>query len=195
MTAIAGKQAVTPSTENAAHVHSSDLLLERNAAFAQNFTPDTTMMPALGAMVITCADPRVDPAHILGLQRGEALVIRNVGGRVTPATVQTIAMLGAIAQNEGVDPGAAGLEIIVLQHTDCGITRLHNHPGALADSFGIDASELESKSIDDPRAAVSIDLAALRAVLPAGITLTGLLYDVDTGEVERVAEPSRGLAA
>jgi carbonic anhydrase len=171
-------------------MHSSDLLVERNAAFAQRFTPDVTMMPALGAMVITCADPRVDPAHILGLQRGEALVIRNIGGRVTPATMQTIAMLGAIAQSEGVDPGAGGLEIIVLQHTDCGITRLHDHPDALADSFGIDASQLDAKAIDDPRAAISIDLATLRSFLPAGITLTGLLYDVHTGEVERVADPS-----
>lgn len=194
MTNIADTQSVTPPTGNAAHTHSSDLLLERNAAFAQNFTPDATMMPALGAMVITCADPRVDPAHILGLQRGDALVIRNIGGRITPATLQTIAMLGAIAQNEGVDPGAAGLEIIVLQHTDCGITRLHNHPDALAESFGIDALELDCKSIDDPQAAISIDLAVLRTFLPAGITLTGLLYDVDSGQVERVAEPSPVLA-
>jgi carbonic anhydrase len=171
-------------------MRSSDLLIERNAAFARRFTPDVTMMPALGAMVITCADPRVDPAHILGLERGEALVIRNIGGRVTPATIQTIAMLGAVAQSEGVDPGAAGLEIIVLQHTDCGITRLHDHPDALAASFGIDASQLEAKAIDDPRAAISIDLDALRTTLPAGITLTGLLYDVHTGQVERVAEPS-----
>jgi carbonic anhydrase len=173
-------------------MHSSDLLVERNAAFAQRFTPDATMMPALGVMVITCADPRVDPAHILGLQTGEAVVIRNIGGRITPATMQTIAMLGAIAQTEGVDPGAAGLEIIILQHTDCGITRLHDHPDALAHYFGIDPSELDAKAIDDPQAAISIDLAALRTnpFLPAGITLTGLLYDVDTGQVERVADPS-----
>jgi carbonic anhydrase len=171
-------------------MHSSDLLVERNVALAQRFTPDATMMPALGAMVITCADPRVDPAHILGLRRGEALVIRNIGGRITPATLQTIAMLGAIAQNEGVDPAAGGMEIIVLQHTDCGITRLHDHPDALAHSFGIDASELDSKAIDDPRAAISIDLATLRTFLPAGITPTGLLYDVETGQVERIAEPS-----
>ena len=104
--------------------------------------------------------------------------------------MQTIAMLGAIAQNEGVDPGADGLEIIVLQHTDCGITRLHDHPDALAASFGVDVSQLDRKAINDPRAAISIDLAALRTFLPAGIILTGLLYDVDTGQVERVAEPS-----
>jgi carbonic anhydrase len=194
MTNIADNETVTAPTGDAAHTHSSDLLLARNAAFAQSFIPDATMMPALGAIVITCADPRVDPAHILGLQRGDALVIRNLGGRVTPATVQTIAMLGAIAQNEGVDPGAAALEVIVLQHTDCGITRLRNHPEALAESFGIDAAALDGKSIDDPRAAISIDLAALRTVLPAGITLTGLLYDVDSGQVERVAEPSPVLA-
>lgn len=194
MTSSTDKQMVTAPTDTS-HKHSSDLLLERNAAFAQNFTPDATMMPALGAMVITCADPRVDPAHILGLQRGDALVIRNIGGRVTPPTLQIIAMLGAIAQTEGVDPGAAGLEIIVLQHTDCGITRLHDHPDALAASFGISASELHGKSIDDPRAAIAIDLAALRTFLPAGITLTGMLYDVHSGQVERVAQPSPILAA
>src|SRR5205085_12495217 len=79
---------------------------------------------------------------------------------------------------------------IVLQHTDCGITRLHDHPDALAASFGVDVSQLDRKAINDPRAAISIDLAALRTFLPAGIILTGLLYDVDTGQVERVAVPS-----
>ena len=176
---------------------SSDLLLERNSTFAEAFAPDATMMPTLGAMVITCADPRVDPAHILGLDRGEALVIRNVGGRVTPATMQTIALLGAIAQHEGVDPGAAGLEIIILQHTDCGITRLHDQPDALAYSFGVEPSELADRAIDDPRAAILVDLAVLRAnpFLPAGVILTGLLYDIHTGHVERVADPSPVRAA
>jgi carbonic anhydrase len=173
-------------------VLSSDVLLERNAAIATSFVADRSMMPALGMMIITCADPRVDPAHILGLARGEALVIRNIGGRITPATMQTIALLGAVAQSEGVDPGEAGLEIVLLQHTDCGITRLHTQRDALAHSFGIPAQELDAKAIDDPRAAVLVDLAALHAnpFLPRGITLTGLVYDVHSGRVERVSEPT-----
>ena len=64
------------------------MLTARNADFAQHsFVPGASMMPALNTMVIGCADPRVDPAHVLGLANGEALIIRNIGGRYTPATL------------------------------------------------------------------------------------------------------------
>ena len=92
-------------------------LTARNADFAQHsFVPGASMMPALKTMVIGCADPRVDPAHVLGLANGDALVIRNIGGRYTPATLQTMATLRMIAQAEGAAPGP-GFNLIVLQHT------------------------------------------------------------------------------
>jgi carbonic anhydrase len=72
-------------------------LVQRNAEFAaKRFRADLTINPSGNMMVIGCVDPRVDPGHVLGLSNGEAAIIRNVGGRITPATLRTMAMLGKV---------------------------------------------------------------------------------------------------
>ena len=92
-----------------------DTLIERNQEFAaHHFPKDLPLMPTLRAIIIGCVDPRVDPAHVFGLGPGEAIVIRNVGGRITPATLETMGMLGRIAQGEGGPP--AGFHLVVLHH-------------------------------------------------------------------------------
>ena len=167
-------------------------LIARNAGFAQHgFLPGAAMMPALNTMVIGCVDPRVDPAHVLGLASGEALVIRNIGGRYTPAALQTMATLRTIAEVEEATPGP-GFNLIVLHHTDCGITRLGGHPELLATLFGIDQADLAAKAVNDPRAAVAVDVAAIKdnPFLPADFIVSGLVYDVRTGLIETVAAPS-----
>ena len=104
-----------------------DTLLERNQDFAaHHFLKDLSMMPTLRTMIIGCVDPRVDPAHVFGLGLGEAIVIRNVGGRITPATLETMGMLGRIAQGEGGLP--TGFHLVVLHHTQCGIAHLEGQP-------------------------------------------------------------------
>src|SRR5258708_39057740 len=70
------------------------------------------------AIIISCVDPRADPAQILGLEFGDALVIRTIGGRITPETLQTIAMLQAVAQVQGATPGKGNL--VIVHHTNCG---------------------------------------------------------------------------
>jgi len=165
-----------------------DTLTKRNSDFAAHrFVAGLTMMPTLRTMVIGCVDPRVDPAHLLGLDPGEAIVIRNMGGRITPATLQTMAMLQTIAQVQGANPGD-GFHLIVLHHTDCGITRLEEKPDMLAGYFGIGKGELEAKAVPDPRTSVAVDVAALRAnpALPSGWLVSGLVYDIATGLVEAV---------
>jgi carbonic anhydrase len=168
-------------------------LTARNADFARHgFVPGQSMMPALKTLVIGCVDPRVDPAHVLGLAHGDALVIRNIGGRWTPGALQTMATLRAIAEVEGGTPGA-GWNLIVLQHTDCGITRLGGQPELVAGTFGIDAAGLPAKAVGDPRAAVAVDVAEIKAnpFLPADFVVSGLVYDVHTGLVETVVAPSK----
>ena len=165
-----------------------DTLIKRNSDFAAHrFVAGLPMMPTLRTMVIGCVDPRVDPAHLLGLDPGEAIVIRNIGGRITPATVQTMAMLQTIAQVQGANPGG-GFHLIVLHHTDCGITRLEEKPDMLAGYFDIGKGELEAKAVTDPRTSVAVDVAALRAnpALPSGWLVSGLVYDIATGLVEAV---------
>ena len=62
-------------------------LLERNEQFVATYTPGPLGPPAAQVVIVTCLDHRVDPAITLGLQFGDAVVIRNVGGRVTPAVI------------------------------------------------------------------------------------------------------------
>jgi carbonic anhydrase len=166
-----------------------ETLIQRNESFAnERFRGELQVIPRMKAMVITCADPRVDPAHILGLELGEAGVIRNVGGRITPATMQTLAMLAAVAAREGA---SGGWELVVLQHTDCGITRLSDYTEVLAEYFGVAEAELPAKSVSDPRQAVAADVAELKGnpLLPAALVVSGLVYDVATGRLETVVEP------
>lgn len=169
-----------------------DTLMERNQDFAaQRFLKDLPLMPTLGTMIIGCVDPRVDPALLLGLGLGEAVVIRNVGGRITPGTLQTVGMLGRIARMGGGNP-AGSFHLIVLQHTQCGIAHLADDPDMLASYFGIGKEGLQAKALADPRAAVAVDVAALKAnpALPGNWLVSGLVYDVATGLVEVVVPPA-----
>ena len=167
-----------------------DTLKKRNHDFAAHrFTASMSLFPASKPIIISCVDPRADPAHILGLDFGDALVIRNIGGRITPATLQTIAMLQAVAQVQGATPGKGNL--VIVHHTDCGITRLAGKPDLLASYFGIDKAELQAKAVTDPRAAVAVDVAAFKAnPLPGSWAVSGLVYDVTTGLVEAVVTPN-----
>ena len=74
-------------------------LMERNAHFAATeFSPELKIMPSTGTIIVGCVDPRVDPAEVLGLQMGEAAVIRNVGGRVDKRLIETLAILRVVAK-------------------------------------------------------------------------------------------------
>lgn len=169
-----------------------DTLIARNDDFAAHrFQGGLSLMPSLKAIVIGCADPRVDPAHVLGLDLGEAAIIRNIGGRITPATLQTMAMLGLIPQVEGVTI-SGGFHLIVLHHTDCGITRLVGFPDLLAQHFGVARDDLDAKAVTDPYTAVKVDVATLQANpnLRGDFIVSGLVYDVATGRVEIVVAPT-----
>lgn len=169
-----------------------ETLRSRNEHFAKHRAAQgMAMMPRLRCMIVGCADPRVDPADVLGLELGDAAVIRNVGGRITPATLQTMAMLRLVASADPAGPPGAGWHLIVLHHTDCGIKRLAGYPDLLAEHFGIDKAELDSKHITEPSASVATDVAALKAnpFLPAEFLVSGLLYDVDTGLIEQIVGP------
>ena len=169
-----------------------DELLRRNAEFAGTHdVAELALMPSLQTMVLCCVDPRVDPAAVLGVQLGEAAVIRNVGGRVSPAAVRTLAMLALIARTNEVQPGT-GWQLVVLHHTDCGIRDLAAYPDALAYEFDVAADALDMTTIVDPRASLRADLTELHAnpMLPRGLVVSGLLYDTSTGLVETVVAPA-----
>ena len=170
----------------------NDVMLGRNANFANTtFDHELKMMPSTGTVVVGCVDPRVDPADVLGLKQGEAAVIRNVGGRINKPLLETLAVLSVVAKAAGRPDGARNL--VLLQHTDCGIIGCHKHaPALLARHLGVDTDTLDELAITEPYEAVALDVAALRANnnLPDDLIVSGLVYDVRTGLVETVVPPA-----
>ncbi|MDH6135848.1 carbonic anhydrase [Kitasatospora sp. MAA4] len=163
-------------------------LLQRNRTHAAGHPGRaSSLVPSLQTVLITCCDHRADPAHVLGLRLDEAVVIRNEGGRVTPDVLRTLTTLATVAMVENL---ALDVEIIVMHHTDCGTSRLAapEHTALAARIFGIAEDELAAKHLTDPVAAVQADLELLRSApsIPAGLRLTGLVYDVATGAVTQV---------
>ena len=77
-----------------------DTALARNRAFAAaGGHQGAVVFPNLRLFVIACLDPRVDPAHILGLGLSDAVILRNVGGRVTPEVINDVAFIGQITES------------------------------------------------------------------------------------------------
>jgi carbonic anhydrase len=170
---------------------SIDPALERNRAFAAaGGHQGAVVMPKLNLFVITCLDPRVDPAHVLGIGLSDAIVVRNVGGRVTPEVIDDVAFISEIA--ETVLPEGPLLEVAVIHHTQCGA-------GALADDafrrryaerIGADESALRERAILDPAATVATDVERLRssAAISPRVSVSGYVYDVVTGLVQRAPD-------
>jgi carbonic anhydrase len=181
-------QAESPTPLKEQIVDVLDTLTRRNTDFAAHgFNPDLRIIPSLKVFIIGCVDPRVDPAQILGIELGEGAAIRNIGGRVTPSVLKELALLRKLTQGAGGDFDK-GWNFIVLQHTDCGIRRMQAERQTLAEFFGVDEESLDTKMVDDPRNAVEVDVAALRADpnLPSGMRSSGYVYDIATGLIENV---------
>jgi len=166
-------------------------LAQGNAGFSTHrFTSGLHIVPSLKVFIIGCVDPRVDPAQILGLELGEAAMIRNIGGRITTSVLDELVLLRKLTQAAGSDFDQ-GWNLVVLQHTDCGILRMQDEHQRLADFFGVDRRSLDAKSVSDPYAAVHVDVDTLRNAdgLPDGMRCAGMVYDVSTGLVETVVSP------
>jgi carbonic anhydrase len=167
--------------------------LERNRAFATaGGHHGAVVFPSLRLFVITCLDPRTDPAHFLNLGLGDAMIVRNVGGRVTSEVINDVAFIGQLAEN--VLPGGPLFEVAVIHHTQCGT-------GALADDtfrrryaerIGADEKALRDHAVLDPAVTVRSDVERLRsaAAISPRITVSGHVYDVITGLVETVIPAS-----
>ena len=114
---------------------SFDTALERNRAFAAAGGHEgAVVFPNLRLFVITCLDPRVDPAHFLGLGLSDAMVVRNVGGRVTPEVINDVAFIGQLA--ESVLPDGPLFEVAVIHHTSAAPARSPTTRSAAATPSG-----------------------------------------------------------
>ena len=175
-------------------------LLERNRVFAATTARrelGTMMAPRQPVMVITCLDPRLDPAAVLGVQLGDALVVRNAGGGVTRAVIEDVAFISYMG--EQMNPDGPLFEVAVIHHTQCGTQALANGDfrGAFARRTGIAEADLARQAVLDPIVTVSADVERLLSApeVSPRITVSGHVYDVETGLVSTVVAPAAPRAA
>ena len=156
-------------------------LLAKNEQYARKFTKsDLPSRPATKVAIVTCMDARFDPARALGLEEGDAHVIRNAGGVVTDDVIRSL----VISQR------LLGTEIVVaIHHTDCGMLTLDQEKLA---------AELEAEtgtrphfafeSFSDLEASVRESLARIAAspFVAEKRSMHGFIYDVATGRLREV---------
>jgi carbonic anhydrase len=173
--------------------------IERNEQFAatdaKNHVPQIPFIPSKQLYLITCIDPRVEPAAIVGSDLGEAIVARNVGGRVTPALIKDLAWI--LHLHENLTPDADWFEIAVIHHTDCGsglFARDELRAGYVARGGWDDKTALDM-AVLEPAKTVVEDIRKLRtapALQPTigNVKIGGYTYDLQSGKITTIVEPA-----
>jgi carbonic anhydrase len=146
----------------------------------------------MSTIILTCLDARVDPAHIFGLGLGDAVVIRNAGGRITGAVLGDLGVLGVLSANM---PGSAMQpELVVIHHTDCGMSRIADPAiqEQVAKRLGLSLEEVAAMAITDPTTSVQDDVERLRNTpgTPDQLVVSGFVYDVNNGSINQVVPPA-----
>jgi carbonic anhydrase len=169
-------------------------LLERNEQFARTYTPVALGLPTAQLLVVTCLDHRVDPAIVLGLQLGDAPVIRNAGGRVTPDVIDDVAFLAFLTEQLSGGQGALDtlFEVAVVHHTQCG-TGLLADPSfrhRAAEATSLSEAVLEASAVADPNTTVKADVERLLSspLLSPKVSVSGHVYEIDTGRITTTLE-------
>ena len=150
-----------------------------NEAYVAGFTKgDLVMPPARQFAVLTCMDARIDPARALGLEEGDAHVIRNAGGIATEDAVRSLVISHHLLGTR---------EAFVIGHTDCGMLTFDNPTvhELLHERQGVDASEIDFLPFPDVAARVAESVRSVRGsgLLPADYELHPFVYDVQSGRL------------
>jgi carbonic anhydrase len=159
----------------------TDDLVQANENYAANFDKgDLAMPPAKHTIVVTCMDARLLPSRFLGLEEGDAHVIRNAGGRVQDA-LRSIVISQRLL---GTD------EVLVIHHTDCGMQTFQNEDlyAKVQEDLGADASDIDFLPFPDLEQSVRDDVKFLEdsALVPDDVSVRGFVYDVKNGKLSEV---------
>lgn len=158
----------------------ADELIAHNVAYADRYTGPRPVIPSRHLTVLTCMDSRMDVHAMLGLELGEAHVVRNAGGIVTDDVVRSLAISQRRLRTEAV---------LVIHHTDCGLLNLDED--AFAAELAADAGAAPSwrsgtfTDVDDD---VRKSVAMLRdsPYLQSRTDIRGFVFEVDTGKLREV---------
>jgi carbonic anhydrase len=160
----------------------TDELIQNNESYASSFTKgDLAMPPAKKTIVVTCMDARILPSRALGLEEGDAHVIRNAGGRVQDALRSIVISEQLLGTNE----------VLVIHHTDCGMLTFKNEDlyGVVKENLGADASDIDFLPFPDLEQSVRDDVEFLKSspLVPDDVSIRGFVYDVKSGKVSEVS--------
>jgi carbonic anhydrase len=161
-----------------------DELIQANQRFAESFNKgDLPTPPARQVAVLTCMDARLHPEKFLGLEIGDAHVIRNAGGRASEDAIRSLIISSHLLGTR---------EYLVIHHTDCGMLTFTNQElqQKLTNETGADASGIDFLPFSDLEESVRKDIRQIKnsPFIPKNIRIQGFIYDVRTGRLTPVSE-------
>lgn len=150
-----------------------------NEAYASSFNKgDLPMPPARHVAVLTCMDARLLPARFLGLEIGDAHVIRNAGGRASDDAIRSLAISQQLLGTN---------EVVVIHHTDCGMLTFGNEDlrKKLKQQLDADAEHIDFLPFKDLEQSVRDDVATIQnsPLILKNIEVSGFIYDVKSGKL------------
>jgi carbonic anhydrase len=157
-------------------------VLASNTSFVNGFQHSELTGTALrGLAIVTCMDSRISPLAAVGMQAGDAKILRNAGARVTDDVLRTLVLASYLL---GVN------RVLVMPHTDCRMASADEASihATIRDQFGVDTSSLEFRTVSNQREALAEDVARIRTyqLLQKGVSVAGAIYNVSTGQLEPV---------
>ena len=160
----------------------TDELLANAQRYAEGFDRSgLPMPPAKRVAVLACMDARLNPYGLLGLNEGDAHVIRNAGGVVTDDEIRSLAISQRLLGTE---------EIILIHHTDCGMLTFTDDDfrNQIQEEIGI-KPEWAAEAFDDLEEDVRQSVARIKAspFIPNKDSVRGFVYEVETGKLREVS--------
>jgi len=157
-------------------------LLGANKDYASTFKSMGLSGEAIkGLAIVTCMDSRIDPLHIVGMEAGDAKILRNAGARVTEDVLRTLVLATHLL---GVN------RILVMPHTDCrmGSGEEHEIHAAILAKSGVDTRGIEIRTVKDQMKALVTDIQRIESypLLAKNIKVMGAIFDVETGKLAPV---------
>jgi carbonic anhydrase len=180
-------------------------MLAANQRYASGFTKgDLPLPPGRKVAVLVCMDARIDPAKVLGLEEGDAHVIRNAGGRASDDAIRSLVISYKLLGTR---------EWVVIHHTNCGMELFTNEIIRDLLSKSLETATIDAQgwhdvgrgpgshegdfinflTISDQAKSVAEDVRRIRShpLVPKNIPISGFIYDVKTGRLNEVAEASK----